>query len=122
MSQIFVILSGAVHVYIFFMESILWGKPRINRVFGVSPEQAEHNRLLAFNQGYYNLFLAVAALSGVAFVVADQRVIGLTLMIYSSLSMIGAAIALFCSQRRLIRAALVQGLPPLIGLIFLALH
>ena len=101
------------------MESVFWGKPRINRVFGVSPAQAEQNRLFAFNQGYYNLFLAIAALTGVALTFTDQRVAATTLMIYSSLSMLGAGIVLVLSGKRLIRAALIQGAPPLVGLLFL---
>lgn len=119
MSQIFIGLAGAIHVYIFMMESIHWGKPNTNRTFGISAEQAEQNRLFAFNQGYYNLFLALAAFIGIALVIGDQKVAGTTLMAYSSLSMLGAASVLLYSQRKLVRPALIQGLPPLIGLIFL---
>lgn len=115
-------LAGFIHVYIFFMESVLWGQPRTNRTFGVSAEQAEHSRLFAFNQGYYNLFLAIAALGGVVLFLTDRQTVGITLMCYSSLSMIGAAVVLYCAQRKLLRAALIQGLPPLIGLIFLVLQ
>ena len=41
MAQIFVLIAGAIHIYIFLMESILWGKPKTNKVFGVSQEQAD---------------------------------------------------------------------------------
>lgn len=99
------------------MESILWGRPRVNRVFGVSPEQSEQNRLFAFNQGFYNLFLAVAAFAGIVIVKMGQQNIGFTLMAYSSLSMIGAALVLLLSNRKLLSAALIQGLPPLLGLV-----
>ena len=122
MALIFVGFAGAIHLYIFLMESFLWGRQRINKVFGVSPAQAEQNRLFAFNQGFYNLFLAIAAFLGVVLVLKDQSTVGSTLMIYSSASMLGAAVVLFFSERKLIRAALIQGLPPALGLIFLALR
>lgn len=121
MALFFVGVASAVHFYIFIMESILWGKPKTNKVFGLSPEGAEQNRLFAFNQGYYNLFLAIAALVGIFLSHSDHSA-GVTLMIYSSLSMLGAALVLLYSQPKLLRAVLIQGLPPLLGLVILALQ
>lgn len=104
------------------MESLLWGKPRINKVFALTSEQAEQNRLFAFNQGFYNLFLAIAGFLGIALVNGALVAAGKALMIYSAASMLGAALVLLGSSRGLIRPALIQGLPPLLGLIFLALQ
>lgn len=120
MAYMFILLASSIHFYVFAMESFLWGRPRTNRTFGMSAEQAEHNRLFAFNQGYYNLFLAIGSLAGVILSGLGHPEIGFTLMFYSGASMTVAALVLFCSQRKLVRAALVQGLPPLLGLIFLA--
>lgn len=117
LNQLFIFIAVLIHVYIFAMESLLWGKPKTNRTFGVNAEQAEQNRLFAFNQGYYNLFLAIAGFIGVALFYLDQDVVGQTLMIYSSLSMLGAALVLFYSKKSLLRAALIQGLPPFLSLI-----
>lgn len=123
MAEFFIALAGLIHVYIFAMESLLWGKAKTNRVFGLSPEKAEQNRLFAFNQGYYNLFLAVAAFTGVGLSLSnDGHPAGATLMIYSSLSMVGAAMVLLYSQKKLIRPAAIQGVPPLLGLIFIMLR
>jgi putative membrane protein len=122
MAQIFVALAGAIHVYIFTMESLFWGRPRTNKVFGLSREQAEQNRLFAFNQGYYNLFLAIAAFAGIAFAALDHPAAGAALMAYALLSMLGVSLVLLYSNKKLIRPAIIQGLPPLLGLIFLALH
>jgi putative membrane protein len=83
MAIFFAGLAGLIHVYIFCLESLLWGKPKTNRVFGVSPEIAEHNRLFAFNQGFYNLFLAVAAIGGL--VVGIDDIAGRILVAYSLL-------------------------------------
>jgi putative membrane protein len=98
----------------------LWGKPKTNKVFGVTAEAAEQNRLFAFNQGFYNLFLALAALGGSA--LGLDITAGKTLVAYALLSMLAAALVLIFSNRKLMRAALVQGLPPLIGLIFLIIY
>lgn len=117
-SQFFVSVAALIHIYIFLMESIWWGKPKTNRAFGVTDLQAEQNRLFAFNQGYYNLFLAIAGLLGVVFIYLDQPIVGSTLMMYSCFSMFGAALVLFYSSKKsLIRPALIQGVPPLLGLI-----
>lgn len=120
MSIFFAALAGVIHLYIFCLESLLWGRPKTNRVFGMSPEGAEHNRLFAFNQGFYNLFLAAAAIGGL-FVGVDDPV-GKTLVAYALASMLLAALVLIFSNRKLLRAALIQGAPPLAGLVFLALR
>lgn len=120
--QFFIGIASLIHIYIFAMESLLWGKPRINKVFALTAEQAEQNRLFAFNQGFYNLFLATAGLLGITLVHADFIAAGKALMIYSAASMLGAALVLLYSQSSLIRPALIQGLPPLLGLIFLAVR
>jgi putative membrane protein len=120
---LFTCLASVIHFYIFAMESLLWGKPRINKVFGMSPEAAAQNRLFAFNQGFYNLFLALAAAAGVAFFIADSSsLIGTTLIVYSLGSMVGASIVLFCSEKKLVRAALIQGIPPLLGLLAISVR
>lgn len=65
-------LAGAaalVHVYIFVLESLRWTEPGTRRVFGIrTDEEARITRPLAFNQGFYNLFLALIAAAGVVLV------------------------------------------------------
>ncbi|MGE0529450.1 MAG: DUF1304 domain-containing protein [Bdellovibrionales bacterium] len=119
MAVVFAAIAGIIHLYIFCLESLLWGKPKTNRIFGVSPEVAEHNRLFAFNQGFYNLFLGAAVIGGL--VLGVNHTVGRTLVTYSLLSMLSAAIVLIFSNRRLIRPALIQGVPPLVSLAFLLL-
>lgn len=114
---IFIGLAALIHVYIFIMESLLWGRPRINKIFGMSAAQAEHNRLFAFNQGFYNLFLAIAAALGIWLTMDLAPFVGAALMAYAALSMVGASLVLLYSNKKLFRASLIQGLPPLIALI-----
>lgn len=52
-------IVALLHVAFFALESVLWTTPRVRRIFGQSPEEAEATKLLASNQGVYNLGLAV---------------------------------------------------------------
>lgn len=116
----FAAISGLIHVYIFLLESWFWGQPKTNRLFGVSAEVAETTRLFAFNQGFYNLFLAIAVLAGVSLAFGPHRLISDTLIVYACLSILGAGIVLYAGNRRLWRAALIQGVPPACALILWA--
>ena len=111
------ILAGAIHVLIFCMESLWWTTPSVRARFRQSPEQAEATKLFAFNQGFYNLFLAVGVFAGVALFLTGRGAEGLTLVTWSCLSMLGAAIVLVASAPRMHRGALIQGAPPLLFLL-----
>lgn len=53
------------HVYIFCLESIAWTSEHARKNFGTGTvDEASAQRELAFNQGFYNLFLAVVAFTG----------------------------------------------------------
>ena len=118
-------LAAVLHVYIFVMESVQWMQPRIHRRFGVAtPEQAEATRAFAYNQGFYNLFLAVGAVIGLVlfWAGADGQpadVAGRTLTLFALGCMVGAALVLLTTGRRYLRAALIQGTLPLIGFVLL---
>lgn len=48
-----------IHIYIMFLEMVLWTKPKGIKTFGLkSKEFAEKTKVLAANQGLYNGFLA----------------------------------------------------------------
>ena len=117
-------LAAVLHVVIFVMESVLWTTPRVRATFGVTSDaQAEHTRPLAFNQGFYNLFLAVVTGVGVMLVAVSGpgagRPAGLALLVAGLGSMLAAALVLVLSDRNKARAAAVQGTFPLIGLLAL---
>lgn len=118
-TMIFAALAALLHVYIFWMESLRWERAETRRVFGTTPEQAATTRQLAFNQGFYNLFLAIAAIAGI--VLFGWPVVSNTLLIVALGSMLLAALVLVANDRSRVRAALVQGLFPALGLVFLAL-
>lgn len=111
------VLAALLHVYIFVMESVTWTSPRTRAVFGTTAEEAETTRLLAFNQGFYNLFLAVVTLIGVVLVFTGSTAVGTALVFAGVGSMVAAAAVLFLSARDKARAALTQGLLPLLAIV-----
>ncbi|HTN55753.1 MAG TPA: DUF1304 domain-containing protein [Microbacterium sp.] len=109
-------LAAAVHVYIFVLESVRWTEPATRRVFGVRSEaDAETMKQLAFNQGFYNLFLALAAFLGVVLVIAGRETVGVTLALAATGMMLAAALVLVLADRTKLRAAAVQGVLPLLA-------
>ena len=108
-----------VHVYIFALETVLWTKESTNRKFGINREQAEQTRLFAFNQGFYNLFLAIIAAAGIVFYLMDARAVGGALIAAGAGSMAAAGLVLYVSDRRKVKPALIQLTAPLLSLVCL---
>lgn len=115
------LLAGVVHVLIFCMESLWWTNPKVRARFRQTPEQSEATRLFAFNQGFYNLFLALGTFAGLALVLAG-RPSGLTLVNWNCLFMLGAAIVLAASAPQMRRGALIQGAAPFLYLLLSVVH
>ncbi len=109
------LLAAALHVYIFVMESVTWTSARTRAVFGTTREEAEATRLLAFNQGFYNLFLAVVTVIGVAVVCSGATAVGAALVFAGVGSMLAAAVVLVASAPDKARSAVIQGFFPLIS-------
>ncbi|HZQ32253.1 MAG TPA: DUF1304 domain-containing protein [Mycobacterium sp.] len=118
---VFAALAALVHVYIWVLESLLWTTPRARAVFGTSEEEAATTKLLALNQGFYNLFLAVITTVGIVFFALCWTRIGSTLIFAGTGSMALAAVVLVASSPGKARAALVQGTFPVIAIVLLAL-
>jgi putative membrane protein len=116
------ILAGLIHLFIFCMESLWWTTPKVRARFRQLPEQAQATKLFAFNQGFYNLFLAIGVFAGLALVLAGYTVAGLTLVTWSCLSMFGAAIVLAASAPPMRRGALIQGAAPMLFLVLGIVH
>ncbi|HET8623722.1 MAG TPA: DUF1304 domain-containing protein [Gemmatimonadales bacterium] len=112
------VLAALIHVLIFCMESLCWTTPMVRAGFRQTAEQADATRLFAFNQGFYNLFLAVGIFAGLGLVLMGESRSELTLVFWNCLSMVGAAVVLAASAPQMRRGALIQGVAPLL---FLAL-
>ncbi|GAA1091393.1 DUF1304 domain-containing protein [Tsukamurella spumae] len=113
-------VAALLHCFIFYLESIAWTSARARGAFGTTEETAEITRPLAFNQGFYNLFLAVAVFLGLA-LFGPQRAVGATLILVGVGSMLAAALVLALSDRTKLRAASIQGVAPLLAVVFLGI-
>lgn len=113
-------LAALLHVYIFFMESIAWTSPRVRATFGIGEAEALATKEMAFNQGFYNLFLAIVTAAGIVGFALGQVGIGAALVFAGAGSMAAAALVLLLSSPDKRKAALTQGTLPLLGVIALA--
>lgn len=120
---VFAGLAALLHVGIFVMESVLWTRPAIWKRFGLkSQDEAQTIRPMALNQGFYNLFLVIGVVVGL--ILRTQPALqaaGTMLVFFSAASMVAAALVLLVSNPRLARAALTQGVLPLLGIVSLAI-
>jgi putative membrane protein len=117
---VFAILAALLHVYIFVMESLTWTSPRTRATFGITADEAQATKELAFNQGFYNLFLAIVTGVGVAAMFTGHQAVGAALIFAGVGSMLAAALVLLVSSPDKARAAITQGILPLIAIVLLA--
>jgi len=116
-TQVFVIIAVLFHVIAFVLESLLFHRSEVQTFLLGRPEPAEGVRLWAFNQGFYNLFLAAGPAAGLIAHYAGHTPVGRALVIYGCAFMVGCGIVLFISNRKLWRSMIGQSGPPLIALI-----
>ncbi|QEA29167.1 DUF1304 domain-containing protein [Microbacterium sp. CBA3102] len=114
--------AAAFHVFIFALESLRWTEPETRKIFGVASEaDAVTMKQLAFNQGFYNLFLALTTLLGIGLVIVGAETVGLTLVFAGTAMMLAAALVLVLADRTKARAATMQGALPLLAVIVTAI-
>src|SRR5439155_364087 len=76
-AQVAALIAAAIHVWFFVLESVLFSRPGVAARFGLrTAEQIAAVRPMAFNQGFYNLFLAVGIAAGVAQIAGGAEVAG----------------------------------------------
>ena len=95
---VFAGLAALLHVYIFVMESVTWTSPRTRATFGISEQDALATKELAFNQEFYNLFLAIITVTGIVIGGTGRYGVGLALVFAGAGSMLAAAVVLSPSQ------------------------
>jgi len=119
---VFVGIAALIHKYIFYMESITWTQPATWKRFGLRSQQdADTVKPMAYNQGFYNLFLALGIVVGIILILVGQVDVGRAVALFGALSMVAAATVLVTSNPKLARAAALQGTAPLLGSIFIGL-
>ncbi len=121
-TEIFAVVAALLHVFFFYLESLTFTRPATWRRFLVrSQADAELLRPMAFNQGFYNLFLAAGAVGGVIAANIGYVEAGRALVLLACGSMMLAGVVLIASDRRFIRSGLIQAVPPAIALLGLFL-
>ena len=112
------ILAAAIHVWFFVLESVQFTQPKVYARFGLhTAGDAAIVRPMAFNQGFYNLFLALGILGGLALVASGQVEAGRAIVLFACATMVGAGVVLLASNRRFLIGAALQALPPLIAVV-----
>ena len=106
-SHALIMLVALIHIWIMFLEMFLWTKPKGLKTFGMSLQKAQDSKVLAFNQGLYNGFLALALIWGVLEGKQDMQLYGLLCVFIAGL--VGAVTV----SRKIF---FVQSLPALIAL------
>ena len=66
LAVVFAVGAALLHVYIWVLEAFRWNEPATRKTFGVSEADAPVLAPMAYNQGFYNLFLAITTIVGVA--------------------------------------------------------
>ncbi|GAA1859027.1 DUF1304 domain-containing protein [Paeniglutamicibacter psychrophenolicus] len=118
-AMVFGTLAAAIHLYIFVLESLVWDRPATRKAFGIRTDaEATATRPMAFNQGFYNLFLAILVALGMVLYLAGSTVAGATLFFAGTGSMVAAGLVLLLSSPKLAKAAFVQLTAPALGIIF----
>jgi putative membrane protein len=111
-------VAAGIHVFFFVLESLTFTKPETWRRFNVASQRdADLLGPLAFNQGFYNLFLAIGTAVGIVAAVTGHVDVGRPLIVFACASMALAGGVLVVTDRRLIGSAIIQSTPPLIALI-----
>ena len=93
-SAVFAVLAALLHVLFFAYESVLFERPEVHARFLTRTEDVAAVKPWAYNQGFYNLFLAVGALVGVVLALAGQETSGSRSSCSACGSMLAAAVVL----------------------------
>ena len=117
-AQIAALVGAALHVLFFVLESVTFSQPTVAARFGLTtPEQIAAVRPMAFNQGFYNLFLAVGIVGGLVMAATDHAEAGHAIVLFACSCMVGAGVVLLATNRRFARSAAIQAVPPLVAIL-----
>ncbi|MGV9817451.1 DUF1304 domain-containing protein [Nocardia xishanensis] len=115
--QILAVLAALLHGYVFVLESLRFAEPKVYAAtFHVEREDLAAVQPWAFNQGWYNLFLAIGTLIG-ALLLPILPQAGWALLLIGCGSMIAAAGVSVATDRRFVKAAFIQGTLPALALL-----
>ncbi|HEY8238415.1 MAG TPA: DUF1304 domain-containing protein [Candidatus Limnocylindrales bacterium] len=111
-------LAALIHVWFFVLESVRFMRPNVYARFGIeSEEDAKVVRSFAYNQGFYNLFLAAGVAIGIALLATGDVAGGRAIILFACGSMVAAGVVLYLHKPSLLRAAVIQVVPALIAIV-----
>jgi len=112
------ILAAAIHGWFFIMESVWFMRPSVWSRFGIrNADDAATVRSFAFNQGFYNLFLAAGVAIGLVLIVTGNVPAGRAIVLFACGSMVAAGSVLYLYNSSFLRAAAIQVVPPLVAIV-----
>jgi putative membrane protein len=120
-AAVLALLAALLHVYFWVLESLTFTTSG-RKVFGVPAEDVEAVRPWALNQGYYNLFLAVGTAAGAVLELGSDCTWAVPLILFGTGTMLGAALVLIATDRKMLKGSVIQGTFPALALVALAIH
>lgn len=94
-------------------------KDKTFKKFGLTKEQAVVIKPWAFNQGFYNLFLALGLFYSLLLLNTSEQEMGELLASFILVTIFGAGLVLYVSVPQKYLAALIQAVPALLGFLLL---
>ena len=122
------LVAAATHILVFVWESLLIARPGVHqRIFAVPSADVPAIRLWTFGLGFYNLFLGLGLVIGVAAWGMGSETVGRTLIVYICAFMVACSLVLLVADRMAIgrprgagiTGVFAQGGAPLVALIAL---
>lgn len=83
-----IVIVALLHGGFAWLEMVAWTQDLGMKIFNMTPAQAEASKVLALNQGFYNLMLAAALLS--ALVYTSRNTVRVLLMLIIAVGIFGA--------------------------------
>ena len=112
------IVAGACHVLFFLLESVLFTRPAVAARFGLAEAASiAAVRPMAFDQGFYNLFLATGIGGGLLLVATGSVDAGRAVVVFACACMVGAGVVLLATSRSFARSAAIQAVPPAVTIL-----
>ena len=106
-------LTASLHVFFFYLESLVFHKEEVYTRFLVTPDTVEAVQLWAYNQGFYNLLLALIIFFGLIQLMRSKNS-GIHYIRAASFVCFFAGVALFFSAPELQKSAIIQSTPALL--------
>jgi len=112
-AKLLIALVAFEHLYFLYLEMFVWTTPRVQKIFGTTPDFAQASKGMAANQGLYNGFLAAGLIWGIVHPITD---VGLQISFFFLLCVLVAAIFGSLTVKRSI--LWLQGGPAALALVF----